>query len=591
MANDKDPKKKGPLSELLCSTPTVTDIEEDPLQKQLDVQQTPIGAVIRDLIQDKYTHKISLQGLRQGIVLKVIAEERFFDYTLQKAELEIPLAKQGDRKIPYRYKVFLKGIAGSIDLPPEDISDFAIWLLPDYTLNPNLQASDVVPGINVYVDERSKTIMSISTVEKIDISKYGSADNSPYKSRRAFHGRAAQSQRINRPTTPAVVPSAQPAPAQTTTIQPTKQTIAFKESWTKKLQGAENTNKTYSQPGWLESVAIKNNGGENGGGKEFLEKVKQVSEDIGLGKENYRKLLAIMHVESGINPRKTNIGPSVSSVNVPVVDSDGKPVIKKDPKTNKEIYTIDKKGTKTYQKLYRTLTVGQYSGNEYGWFSEELKIIQKYKQNGATQEEIQKIIDKQERNASKQGKATGLIQFLGSTANEHLKDKEKHWTYLTDAKGNPILGEKGKQKKLPSAEFVYDMNGIQQLDLVKEYFEDRKRYFKDPKNDKYRTVTDLYIAVWQPILFTKEDDYAIGSDTDKLWIETCIKAKIDINNDPQNLRYKNIKYNPGVDAKGNYYESNAAKIAVENASFDLDNDRAITKEEFVAWCAVAYKGI
>lgn len=139
---------------IVPNIPVDNDNESHKLVTPLDVQNTDVGNFIHLLIKDKYTPKYSVAGLKKGVVIKVIEQKELFEYS-PKVEYDTFFRKEKDSK---RYKVYVYGEAGKLDVQPETwIDNAAINLLNDYSLSDNY-SGDVSVNTIVWVDVLSKTI-------------------------------------------------------------------------------------------------------------------------------------------------------------------------------------------------------------------------------------------------------------------------------------------------------------------------------------------------------------------------------------------------------------------------------------------------
>lgn len=144
------------LSSFIKSIP-VPEKENDSLSIPMDSQNTTIGNTQKLLIQDKYSYKLDLSGLHQGVIVKVITNPKLFEYS-SKNELE---NFNQDSKKPIRYKVYVQGPAGSCYPVPSDFNSSTVELLDDYSLTNEIQ-KQLSNGQLVFVDIKTKIIHSIN---------------------------------------------------------------------------------------------------------------------------------------------------------------------------------------------------------------------------------------------------------------------------------------------------------------------------------------------------------------------------------------------------------------------------------------------
>lgn len=148
----------------------------DKLTPPLDIQNTTLDNFLHLLIKDKYTPKYSLEGKKLACIVKVENDPTKFEYN-PNVELETSFRPE---IAGTRYKVYLYGEAGKIDLLPESADDTAaIDILNDYYLSKNFVGTPSEQMI-VYVDMKKRSIESSlePTDENGDIGEQVSAPNS-----------------------------------------------------------------------------------------------------------------------------------------------------------------------------------------------------------------------------------------------------------------------------------------------------------------------------------------------------------------------------------------------------------------------------
>lgn len=148
----------------------------DKLIPPLDIQNTTLDNFLHLLIKDKYTAKYSLEGLKLGCIVRVENDPTKFEYN-PNVELETSFRPE---VYGTRYKVFVYGEAGKIDLLPQSPDDKAVIdSLSDYYLSKNFTGTPSEQMI-VYVDLKKRSIeYSLeSTDENGDTGEPASAPNS-----------------------------------------------------------------------------------------------------------------------------------------------------------------------------------------------------------------------------------------------------------------------------------------------------------------------------------------------------------------------------------------------------------------------------
>lgn len=152
MAEDDKPKKP-----LIQNIPNDLENDSHLFTTPFDVQNTDLTNFINLIFKDKYTPKISLDGAKLATVCRVIEQKGFFEYN-STVELETFFRKEKD---PKRFKVFIHGEAGALSVAPINEEDeLAINLLNDYSLATTFGNGEPTVGEIVYVDLKSRTIIS-----------------------------------------------------------------------------------------------------------------------------------------------------------------------------------------------------------------------------------------------------------------------------------------------------------------------------------------------------------------------------------------------------------------------------------------------
>lgn len=152
------------------------------------------------------------------------------------------------------------------------------------------------------------------------------------------------------------------------------------------------------------------------------------------------------------------------------------------------------------------------------------------------------------KNVNKATNATGLIQWIPSTADDMHK--------LTTSQ-------------------IKEMTTLQQLDLVRDYLE---RWIKRKKFNP-KSVVDLYMLIFYPNGFDKTGSYVMGSENSKRYQITKLpNGDLRIITKKSKTVYPNNKYYDKF--KNLNYITHANYVAFLNPNFDLDSNGEITKQEF-----------